>query len=133
MNDTNFIGESAQRYAEAINEQVAIAITTEIDRMIDLDSVIAEDLENRKTAFQEAYDSTEDEELRAAMKEPTIEFPNITSKLEYAFKALLSKWFTFTHDINWAWVVSIKFFKIEKEVKYYIDAKYSVNIDEKDS
>lgn len=128
MEGTNFIGETAQRFAEGINEQVAIKIVEVIDEVIDLKNIIAEDLKMRQLDFDIAKESCKDEEIRSMMQEPTIEFKDITQKLEYAFKALLSKGYTFTHDINMGGVLSIKFFKIEKEFKYEVSTTFKSEI-----
>jgi len=130
MPETNYIQDTAQRLAEWMNEKIATVIVDEINSMIWLDQIIADDLANRKKEFEEAKKSVKDKDIELAMQEPTIEFPTITSKLEYAFKALLHKGYTFTHDVDHTWRVYIKFFEIKKEVVYVLDTKYTINISE---
>lgn len=129
IEDINYISETAQRFAEWINEKIAVVIIKEIDNFIWLEQIIANDLANRIKLFNESKDSVTDEEIKSAMKEPTIDFKNTTEKLQYAFKALLQQNYTFTHDIDKAWRVYIKFFKLEKEVVYQLNTSYTIWID----
>lgn len=128
--DNDFIQGTAERVVDWINEQVAYTIIEEINNLIGLDKIIADDLANRIKLFEESRDSVEDEEIKNMMEVPTIEFPNVTAKLEYAFKALLHAGYTFTHDINYAGKVTVRFFK-QEFVKYFIlDTKFSTTIEE---
>lgn len=127
----DFISDTAQWFAEWINEKIATVIIKEIDSFIWLEQIIANDLANRIKLFNESRDSVKDEEIKAAMQEPTIDFKNTTDKLQYAFKALLQKDYTFTHDVDRYWRVFIKFFKLEKEVIYQLNTSYSIWIEVK--
>ena len=129
----DFKQESAERYMVRINEQVASVIIDKINVKIWLDQIIADDLANRIASFKESKEkmiADWETEMAEMLTEPTLEFSNVTDKLTYAFQALMTRWYTFTHDILSNWLVVIKFFKIEDEFRFQLNAKYSVWIKE---
>lgn len=132
----NFQQVAAQNYIDAMNDKIASVIINKINLLVDLDKVIADDLANRKAQYEESKaklleDGSENwKEIASKMVEPTLEFKDVTTKLTYAFQVLLSKGYTFTHDILGNGEVVIKFFKIEQEYRFILDTKYSVGISE---
>ena len=132
--ENRFLQDTAQRFIDAANDQIAIAIIEKINTVIDLDSIIAADLENRKAQYEETKSkllADNGKEVADQLIEPTIEFKDITSKLTYAFQALLHAGYTFTQDVLGNGEVVIKFFKLEHTFRYMLTTKYSASIKEK--
>lgn len=129
MDNTNYMQETAERLMAAMNDQIAKVIVEEINVLINLDSIIDNDRATRKKDFEERLASTTDKELIDAMWEyKDFEFSSIAEKLEYAFAALLHKWFTFTHDVLPTGKVVVRFYEIKSTKEFQLETTYNVSI-----
>lgn len=129
MEQNDFISNEANGVVDAMNDKIAAAAIEVISDLINLDDIIAKDLESRIAKFQEAKDLETDQELKDLMQEPTLEFRSTLEKFQYAFTALTAKWLILTHDVLKDWTVNIKIFKLEKEVNYKLSNKSTISIE----
>lgn len=129
MEQNDFISNEANGVVDAMNDKIAAAAIEVISDLINLDDIIAKDLEFRVSKFQEAKDLETDQELKDLMQEPTLEFKSTLEKFQYAFTALTAKWLILTHDVLKDWTVNIKIFKLEKEVNYKLSNKSTISIE----
>ena len=129
MEQNDFISNQANDVVDAMNDKIAVAAIEVISDLIDLDDIIAKDLEHRVAKFNEAKDAETDQELKDLMQEPTLEFKSTLEKFQYAFTALTAKWLILTHDVLKDWTVNIKIFKLEKEVNYKLSNRSTISIE----
>lgn len=129
MEQNDFISNEANGVVDAMNDKIAAAAIEVISDLINLDDIIAKDLEFRVSKFKEARDAETDQELKDLMQEPTLEFKSTLEKFQYAFTALTAKWLILTHDVLKDWTVNIKIFKLEKEVNYKLSNKSTISIE----
>ena len=129
MEQNDFISNEANGVVDAMNDKIAAAAIEVISDLINLDDIIAKDLEFRVSKFKEAQDAETDQELKDLMQEPTLEFRSTLEKFQYAFTALTAKWLILTHDVLKDWTVNIKIFKLEKEVNYKLSNKSTISIE----
>lgn len=129
MEQNDFISNQANDVVDAMNDKIAVAAIEVISDLIDLDDIIAKDLEHRIAKFNEAKDAETDQELKDLMQEPTLEFKSTLEKFQYAFTALTAKWLILTHDVLKDWTVNIKIFKLEKEVNYKLSNRSTISIE----
>ena len=129
MDNTNYMQDTAERLMAAMNDQIAKVIVEEINQLINLDSIIDNDKAGRKKDFEERLASTTDADLIEAMWEyKEFTFSSISEKLEYAFAALLHKWFTFTHDVLPTGKVIVRFYEIKSTKEFQLETTYNVSI-----
>lgn len=129
MNPQDFISDSANNLAESLNEQIMLAAIDIINDTINLDKIIQDDKDKRLAEYNEAYESCKDDDIRAAMQYTEFSFANTQEKFKYAFAALIEKGYTFTHDVNHAWIVSIKIFKLESTKLFQLKSNFTTSID----
>ena len=129
IEQNDFISNEANGVVDAMNDKIAAAAIEVISDLINLDDIIAKDLEHRIAKFNEARDAETDQELKDLMQEPTLEFKSTLEKFQYAFTALTAKWLILTHDVLKDWTVNIKIFKLEKEVNYKLSNKSTISIE----
>ena len=129
MNPQDFISDSANNLAESLNEQIMLAAIDIINDTINLDKIIQDDKDKRLADFQEAYDSCTDQDIKLAMVYDEFTFKNTAEKFKYAFSALIEAGYTFTHDVNHAWIVSIKIFKLESTKLFQLKSNFTTSID----
>ena len=91
MEQNDFISNEANGVVDAMNDKIAAAAIEVISDLINLDDIIAKDLEHRVAKFKEAQDAETDQELKDLMQEPTLEFKSTLEKFQYAFTALTAK------------------------------------------
>ena len=131
MNDTiDFINTQWQNYAEALNDQIGNTLINLIDKEINLTQIIEDDNVKRLEELNKALESTDDEDIKAAMKYYPIEFTWIRDKLEYALKALYHRWLVVNHNVFSNGTVEFKFYNVKSTYKYILEWNYTASIKE---